>query len=431
MAPSSFLRFIIRLLSTQSLRVRWGEWNINRVPKIKGKQRKVFKRIKRTQRVRICFIASSLSMWRFDSLCREFINDHRFSVIVLVHPFNNYTNDVKVGEIEKLKKHFSQQSIPFLIIKDPMEFYEYKKKNGLDIIFYPQPYGSTYSGSINWRDNLDCLFVYIPYSVGLSEFKWTCDLPFHNIAFRQYYPTKEQYKAAVPLARNKGRNIRTLGDLRVGEFLKPVRRDPWKDIKDSKTRKRIIWAPHFQMRKDVDFSRPDFEWTYQIMLDIAIKYEDKIQIAFKPHPRLKTELYNHPEWGNERTDEYYHQWATMHNTQREEGDFEDLFKTSDAMIHNSGSFTAEYLYVNKPTLYTTCDLDGICRTMHSFGLRCMDAHYIASTPEDIERFIVDVVLDGKDSLKEARSKVFVDKFNDGLTVAQRIHHDLVKSLGLK
>ena len=166
------------------------------------------------------------------------------------------------------------------------------------------------------------------------------------------------------------------------------------------------------------------------MRDIAEQYADRLQIAFKPHPRLKSELYKNPEWGKERTDEFYSFWENSPTTQLETGDYIDLFKTSDALIHNCGSFTAEYLYMQKPTAYITRNLDAIKADMNAFGVACQDAHYIVASPEEIRQFIDDVVLAAKDPMKSRREKLIntILRAPNGSTVAENIYNDLVKSL---
>lgn len=52
-----------------------------------------------------------------------------------------------------------------------------------------------------------------------------------------------------------------------------------------------------------------------------------------------------------KTDRYYSEWESLSNAQLETGKYVDLFMTSDAMIHDCGSFTIEYHYTLKPVMY--------------------------------------------------------------------------------
>ena len=168
------------------------------------------------------------------------------------------------------------------------------------------------------------------------------------------------------------------------------------------------------------------------MLDIAEKNKDRLQIAFKPHPRLKSELYLHPDWGKEKTDRYYQRWESMENTQLETGDFIDLFKTSDAMIHDSGSFTIEYLFVNKPVAFVTADFEALKSEHNDIGRACLDQHYVVHNEKEVFDFINQVVLENQDPMKKQRTEFFQTalKPNVNGNTSEFIVSDIKKSLGL-
>ena len=166
------------------------------------------------------------------------------------------------------------------------------------------------------------------------------------------------------------------------------------------------------------------------MIELARKYEDSLQFVFKPHPKLLTELYAHPDWGKQRTDDYYHLWQTMPNTQLMTGEFINLFKSSDAMIHDCGSFMVEYLFVDKPVLYVNQHPDMLRESLPQLGKLAIDAHYMASDLEQINTFVNQVVLGGNDTKQQAR-KLFYDRYllpshNEG--VGEFIYHDICNSL---
>ena len=142
------------------------------------------------------------------------------------------------------------------------------------------------------------------------------------------------------------------------------------------------------------------------MLETARKYKDKVQFVFKPHPMLKDKLYKNESWGPEKTDAYYDAWNTMPNTRLADGNYVDLFITSDAMIHDCSAFTAEYLYVNKPVMYVT-EKERI-ESFNSFANECFQVHYHGSSIRDIETFI-DNVINGKDPLLKERTALVKEK----------------------
>ena len=112
--------------------------------------------------------------------------------------------------------------------------------------------------------------------------------------------------------------------------------------------------------------------------------------------------------GQERTDEYYAQWNKLGNGQLEESSYVDLFLTSDAMVHDSGSFTTEYLFMQKPVMYLV-GKDKVDQRFNTFGKEAFGCHYQGENAEQIERFIVDVLLGGDDP-KQADRAAFYDKW---------------------
>jgi hypothetical protein len=91
----------------------------------------------------------------------------------------------------------------------------------------------------------------------------------------------------------------------------------------------------------------------------------------------------------------------------EESEYVDLFLTSDAMIHDSGSFMIEYLYIGKPPLFTVKDKD-IRDRFNLFGKLGFEQLYHANNENDIIAFIEDVVINGNDPKNEMRMKFYND-----------------------
>ena len=167
------------------------------------------------------------------------------------------------------------------------------------------------------------------------------------------------------------------------------------------------------------------------MLKIAEKYLQEIEIVFKPHPLLYAKLLNHPEWGKEKTDEYYNKWKNGVNTNLVEGEYVDLFNTSDAMIHDCGSFAVEYLYVDKPVMYLAYDEDYL-NHIEPLGVEALDCHEIGFEENDIEKFVKNII-DGNIDAKKENRKAFIEKYllpPNGLTASENMLNDIIKELKL-
>ena len=91
-----------------------------------------------------------------------------------------------------------------------------------------------------------------------------------------------------------------------------------------------------------------------------------------------------------------------------EGDYIGLFVHSDAMVHDSSSFTVEYLHTNKPVMFLVKDDNELTAGMFKFGAAALDCHYKGTTMDDIKSFIEDVVICGNDSMRSTREQFIKD-----------------------
>ena len=144
---------------------------------------------------------------------------------------------------------------------------------------------------------------------------------------------------------------------------------------------------------------------------------------------LKPYLIN-KKWGKESADAYYDKWANLENGQLETGEFIDLFLTSDAMILDSISFIAEYTATNTPSLFTIGSTSRV--RLNDFGAINFEVLYHTDNnlKEDIERFIVDVVINGNDTKKEERTE-FVNKYllpPNGKSSAENIYDNILDEI---
>jgi CDP-glycerol glycerophosphotransferase (TagB/SpsB family) len=194
--------------------------------------------------------------------------------------------------------------------------------------------------------------------------------------------------------------------------------------------KKIIWAPHHSIREEGgEFDFSSFLKYSDFIPELASRFKDQIQIAFKPHPLLKNKLYAGDVWGRERTDAYYASWDKMENCQLCETDYTDLFLGSDGMIFDSISFIAEYLYINKPGLFTMTN-SRIYDQLNDFGKVTISQHYHAFNENDIVNFVERVILAGEDTGKATREAFIMSELcSPGTdTAAERIYRELEKNI---
>lgn len=391
--------------------------------------------VRQRGKARVVFLAMSVPMWKYQHLYELLADDRRFDVHIVISPSIDYSIEQQTSDVEALRRYFDEHHMSYVDF-DPTgstPVVDIRQVFDPDIIFYPQPYEHLLVPEHDCLNNYDRLLCYYPYAFMTGRGKFSYDFHFHNLAWRLYYPNEEIRHEAQVTAWNRGRNVRIVGHPNGDDFALWNGSDPWKRMNDGRPRKRIIWAPHFSFDdKFGQLPRGNFLWVAHFMLDLAQRYQEFVQIAFKPHPRLLTELYAHPEWGQKRTDEYYQMWADMPNTQLELGQYVDLFMTSDAMIHDSGSFVIEYLYTHKPVMFISRDIDHFLTGQTALSREAFAQLYIGKNEREIMDFVDNVVLGGDDPMLPQRQG-FYDRHLQapgGQSTAQNTLDDLVKSLGL-
>lgn len=383
-------------------------------------------RLKHKEKINVVFIAANLSMWRYQNIYELLKKHSRFNVSIVIIPFLPYSQDQQKKDVEELKSYFESLGIHYYLGGDGSEL-DIRKDLNPDVMFYPQPYQGLFGYKYDYYNFRDRLLCYYPYAFWMSTGAWSYNQPLHIFAWKLFYSTELHRRDSRMFSYNKGRNVEVVGYPNADEFLHDEHKDVWKI--QSSLKKRIIWAPHFTINSGGAVTQSNFLWMSDFMLELAEKYSGLVQFVFKPHPRLKTELYEHEDWGKDRTQQYYKEWETRDNTQLEVGEFIDLFMTSDAMIHDSGSFCVEYHYSGNPVMYIANNFEQQVEEKGEFGQLAMRQHYVGKCKEDIIEFIENVVLKGDDPMKQGR-RDFYDRYllpPNGKTVAENTMDVFIKA----
>ena len=166
--------------------------------------------------------------------------------------------------------------------------------------------------------------------------------------------------------------------------------------------KTIIIAPH-HLIGNTDTDIGCFLQCADFLLELPKKYSH-INFIFRPHPMLETNLKKEEYWGEEKTTEYFKKMSEYKNVEMSlEGDYLEAFANSDALIHDCGSYAAEYLYTGKPCAYLLRESVNQKKTHTPFGMKCINAHYVLKTEKDIINFIEEVVIKGNDTKEKSRN----------------------------
>ena len=411
-----------------------GNYFFNRnIQKIRKQQIEIVSSLQKKEIINVIFLVMHEAVWKYQELYKMLYKNPRFKVTVVIIPYTregivqmdvynqslNYFNNNGYSTFES----FNRSNETWLDIKNILK---------PDLVFFCNPYSIMTFDKYSINHFEDTLTGYVPYCFQVSKlFSTQRDQYSHSLFWKQFYETKIHEEESKKYSRTKGDNVMVSGFPGVDSVFNVnfSPKDPWKKSKQPKTTK-IIWAPHHTITgqgSGLDWS--NFMDYHDYFLNL-IQTNKNIQIAFKPHPLLKEKLYKENSWGKQRTDQYYEQWSLLPNGQVEQGYYVDLFYFSDALITDSGGFIVEYLYVDKPILFTKSH-DNLLESFNSFGQEVFNYLYKAYNVRELEKFITEVVIKNQDTLKNSRNQFLKEDVlpKNGKTASENIYNALIKELG--
>lgn len=370
--------------------------------------RKAASDLRNKKTIEVAFLLTIPGMWKLDYLFKALRDNPRYHPYIVVYPYSHFKgfNRKEIWKtIFRTKQFIEQREFEYVVPYDKKrhKWLDINKKYHPDIVFFTTPYRDIEPRYYyyNFKDKLTC---YVPYAFqAMNAYKLNYDQIAINLYGINFAETKMHLDFAKMYSHSEGKNFVVSGYPGIEVYLRHdyVSPNPWKV--QTKTKKRIIWAPHHTIDNNDAFQSSTFLLNCDIMLKLAEKYKEEVQFAFKPHQLLKFKLQK--LWGYQATEDYYRRWQTLENAQLEESGYVDLFIHSDAMIHDSGSFTTEYLYLHKPVMYLVAT-DNPHQQFNRFGEKAFECHYQGRNEEQIEQFIQEVVIGGKDPMKEQRDKFY-------------------------
>lgn len=388
---------------------------------------KIVERLRDKEKIKVAFFAIHSSVWKYDSLYQLMCKHPKFEPIVVVCPVVNYGFDNMLVEMVKCYDMFKEKGYNVVRTYDvaAKKYMDVKKEINPDIIFYTNPYKGLIDDRYYITNFLDRLTCYVPYSASICSISTQFNKPLHLFVWHFFLENDLSYKIAREEMPNSAINAIPIGYPSLDVMLTGIY-FPKKGVWKHNQKYKIIWAPHhsFDLECGIHFS--NFFQVSDKMLEMAEKYKDIVQFAFKPHPLLYVKLLK--VWGEDKTRGYYQQWNTGVNTQYEDSEYIDLFMTSDAMIFDSVSFIHEYLFTKKKSLFIHGN--NIEEQLNKFGIEALHCHQIGYTIDDIGAFVDGVIKETPDSLSVIKEKYFEENIlptNSNLA-SQNIMNVILKSL---
>ena len=380
------------------------------------------------EKITVAFIVFDNAIWKYHSLYVLLDDDPKYLPYVIIAKkkgISGYERD------ELYSKSFEFFSSRYRLINQSDSSYSlqrrYLKLISPDIIVNSIPY-SYLDRPFLIESNLKRITIYGQYGVNLTNWKFVVVNSHNYLLSRMYVESKINLDIYSKWRELKVNNMAVSGPLKADQFNYGDKDNyyQWKQPHN----KRLIWAPHWTL--EVAHGKPEFLGNFleyhQLFQDMAVRYANEVTFCLKPHPLLKSQLYLHEQWGPNRTDEYFSFWENGDNTMLEEGEYVELFNSSDAMIHDSGSFIVEYLYTGKTVAFIINQSSkGV---FNEYGDLALDSIEIVSSERDIENFITDLI-NNVDKHKSKREIFYNEYLRDNHhRAAQNIKTDIEKFLGI-
>lgn len=358
---------------------------------------------RRSGPIRVAFMVSNAASWKARQIVEKMKDATDFEPLVFVCPVLQDGLFVS-SHTEKLKAVLSATGMPFQDLSGLSENQAESAIAGFapDLVFFTNPHRLTPSAFHDklFKSKLSC---YLPYSHEVSHYGGDTaqyNQAFHNWMWRIFVP-HEVSRQTYAKARDRGaRGVENTGY----PCCEPLWSGRLKSPGNQSDVTRIIWAPHWALNDDLKWAT-----VYELADDmqrVATEFEGRVRWVFRPHPLLRSAMEKRDGWGAARTSDFFDFWSNSAVSELVEGDYEEAFSSSSALIHDSGSFLAEYLYLDRPMMYLrTAATDG--DQLNDFGTSCVAAAKVGGSYEDIRAFVDDVV-SGHDP-NSAERKKFVAK----------------------
>lgn len=349
------------------------------------------RKIRRKGIIRFGFLLQELAQWKSESLYKAMLAHPRFEPVICISPSLKY-----FGAERALIDYCEEKGYAYTLLDSDKTISE---QVNLDLLVPEKPYQEETQELHRIDNNRSILFVVIPYYLGTITEDWVVNQRVNLLCWRQFVDNESCRESWARVHRLKGITYSVTGTPVMDELLIPKEDlpDPW-PVSDG--RKRIIYSPHHTIAEmywqGIGYST--FLDYCDAMLELRDKYRDQVYFVFKPHPFLRIKLAR--LWGEERAEAYFRKWEKPGCSHVEQGKYLSLFKHSDALIHDCGSFTVEYMYMDRPVMYLIRD-EAHADNMIPYAKEAFDLHYKGKCTDDIDLFIQHVIA-GYDPLKEKR-----------------------------
>ena len=410
MASKRLIRFLTALIPMKRVRrrvrARWlaraqAERLAALAPRVRARYEELAAacraKLARGERLKVAFLVCDVSMFSGESVYVRLAADPRFDCSIAVAPRvtrgEKFLRETLAKTVDTLRKRYGDA---VRALYDP----DAKTAAPLDadIVFSTVVYeDQTLPDYTTERLSARALVAILYYGYGglfISNEKKTPYLPNIVLSWRYFVSNEATRRMNVEKNPLLAANAVTVGYAKMDRLATIPRREG-----GGKT---ILICPHHTLEKiPGELSLSTFIKNADLFQRLPEMFPE-ITFVFRPHPLLFPRLATAKWWGPKRTSDYERAMEAHSNVVFQRGgDYFESFRNSDALIHDCGSFLAEYFYTGCPQCYLL-ESEATLEQFLPFA-RTLAEHVLkAYTDEEVVSFIRDVAA-GRDPDRESRA----------------------------
>ena len=381
------------------------------------------RKLRQKSKLTVGFVLYDASMWCGDDLYNLFAADGRFEPTIFLCLRHDVDDEIIREDFWRGVEQFKSRGLNVVALPE-----KNSPVPAQDVLIFLTPYFHVLPDAFQTKNvTARTLMTYIPYDFGISRLNLS-HMELLRTAWKMFFQSPANIKMYDEFS--------SLGMPR-GIFSGYPKMDVFFNRKDftfdwKMTRpdaKKIIWAPHWSINNGVNYAT--FQWNFKFMYEFAAAHPE-ISWVVKPHPNLLFSAVRAGVFPDDAAfNAYLNAWNNLPNAKVVTGGYyQAIFATSDGMIHDSGSFIAEYQFTHKPMIFLTRDTqefnelgNGILNVSYRVDGRDLDG---------IAALMQKVFVEGNDPLKSAREKFFDDNLNyvkqNGTTASEFIFRAIAGEL---
>ena len=309
--------------------------------------RRIRRKVKKGERVRVLFVESEMSKWKSQSLFALMKADPHYEPLMAIYrrdKSENLSNEEVLKGIARAVEEYKRIGNDCVIVYNPkkpetIDLRQFKP----DIVFYQQSWISDGIVGVSRY----ALTAYIPYYVAnYGDLAIDAKMDFHRFV-SYYFLLNDAWVSALrswaPWYYYSGKWLGVGHTMLDYRYLNPAP-EPKKQC--------VIYAPHFSFitpAHDNLTGISTFPKSGKAILEYA-KAHPSMNWVFKPHPVLWDELVVSGLMTEKERADYYDEWKRI-GLVCTNGNYVELFNDATCMITDCGSFLTEFGATGKPIVH--------------------------------------------------------------------------------